>query len=320
MVNTKWVQVGLRARNMCALGSAFLALLLAGCGGSSQDPVVEEETVVNLPAYPVPNGYDTLRQAAENVAPAPGVVAELGRAVLLSHVGQHRELLEVVTTALDQESRVILDGASEFEPDREVLRNQWGHLADLLLMAGRYEELTVQTRKALEYYLMAFQLGRAIGKGGMLEDRLSSIQIEQSGVAAVLSIRHKLSKENLAIAFEQLVALQSSLESAVAIQEWEALLAQTVHAETRSGWDASRQTAHQDAILAYSEALGRHADVLNRALLRLALQTYEYQKGKIPTALDQLVPDILEAVPVQSATGQPFVLADLEDPETSAAP
>ncbi|MCS1409255.1 MAG: hypothetical protein M2R45_02435 [Verrucomicrobia subdivision 3 bacterium] len=103
--------------------------------------------------------------------------------------------------------------------------------------------------------------------------------------------------------------IETERPSVSAIKEWEALLEQTLFAQTEP---VENET---DRELAYAE-LAEHALKMRLLLLvRVAVRNFEFQKGKASDSIDELVPDILESVPNDAISGEPLSLSSLDAPE-----
>lgn len=289
-----------------------------GCGTIPENPPQDETPpqpppesfVPKLPLYPLPNAYEMLLQAATDTQPASAPLRSMGRGELSAYLRQHRESLKLARASFRYESRVVLGTGFRFWRRHAEELAGFERLSDLFLAEGLYAESVVQTQPAMKAYLEIMRLGQYTARGGTLIDRLAGIAIEEKGARALEGLLRKLSEENVDKALETLKNLEKERDSAAAIQKWETLLSQTLFAKTSpTANKADRQQAFA--------SINRHALNMRILLLRAAARKFEFLRGKRPELLSQLMPDILNFIPLDPFTGRPLSLSALaQQPQT----
>lgn len=289
-----------------------------GCGTIPENPPQDdlplqpppESLVPKLPLYPLPNAYEMLLQAATGTRPARAPVRSMGRGELSAYLRQNRGSLQLARDALHYESRVVLGTGLRFWQRRAEELARFERLSDLFLAEGLYAESVVQTQPAMKAYLEIMRFGQYTAKGGTLIDRLAGVAIEEKGARALEGLLRKLSEENVGKALETLKNLEKERASAESIQEWETLLSQTLFAKTPpTANKADRRQAFA--------SINQHALNMRILLLRAAARKFEFLRGKHPESLSQLMPEILNSIPLDPFTGKPLSLSALaQQPQT----
>ena len=301
--------------NMLALTAMAVA---CGCRTLPENPPEDEplpepsleSPVPKLPPYPVPNAYEMLLQAAASMQPANAPVHSMGRGELSAYLRRHQESLQLAREALHYESRVVLGTGIQFWQRHAEELAGFERLSNLFLAEGLYAESIVQTRPAMKAYLEIMQFGQYTANGGTLIDRLAGIAIEEKGARALKNLLRKLSEENVDKALESLKKLEKERASAEAIQEWEKLLSQTLFAED----SPTANKADRQQVFA---SINQHARNMRILLLRAAARKFEFLRGKRPESLSQLMPEILNSIPLDPFTGKPLSLSALaKQPQT----
>ena len=283
-----------------------------------QDELLPEPSPENLapklPPHPSPNAYEMLLQAASATQPANAPVHSMGRGELSAYLHRHQESLQLAREALHYESRVVLGTGIQFWQRHAEELAGFERLSDLFLAEGLYAESVVQTQPAMKAYLEIMRLGQYTANGGTLIDYLAGIAIEEKGARALKNLLRKLSEKSVDKALETLKKLEKERASAEAIQEWEKLLSQTLFAKT----SPIANKADRQQVFA---SINQHALNMRILLLRTAARKFEFLRGKHPESLSQLMPDILNSIPLDPLTGKPLSMSALvQQPQTLAPP
>ncbi len=302
--------------NMLALTAMAAA---CGCRTLPENPTQNapspkpspENLVPKLPPYPFPNAYEMLLQAAAATQPANAPVHSMGRGELSAYLHRHQESLQLAREALHYESRVVLGTGIQFWQQHAEELAGFERLSNLFLAEGLYAESIVQTQPAMKAYLEIMQFGQSTANGGTLIDHLAGIAIEEKGARALKNLLRKLSEENVDKALEALKKLEKERASAEAIQEWEKLLSQTLFAKT----SPTANKADRQQVFA---SINQHTRNMRILLLRAASRKFEFLRGKHPESLSQLMPEILNSIPLDPFTGKPISLlsALAQQPQT----
>ncbi len=309
-----------KTQNAGVTGKAvFVGLMLAcasGCGSKdsgvpeSPEPVVEELT---LPSLPSPNGYQMLVQAGENTRALPSPVESMSRGALEAYLGSHDEVLEILASALEQSSRVVLDGEVEFTDAHVQGQEALRKLANLCLAQAALAEGKVQMQMAMEAYFKLLRIGIEVGRGGLESDLRMGLDFEEKAVARLAGLVRRLPKEAVSSGLETLNAIQEIRPALQSLREWSALLEKTIHAPLLAGLDSSQREQRNARFEAVVDDSMQQLKKLRVLSIKWAARVYEFEHGVLPDGLDKLVPELLPDVPTDPSNGQPFTVAVLKE-------
>jgi hypothetical protein len=258
---------------------------------------------------PEPNGYDDLIRAAMPLAGAqlPRALDPLPTAQLRALLTPHQHLLDLARQGLSRECRVPLsytqaDLSRPLDPLRE--------LACLFAVEGKLAEREGRTDKALGSYHDLLRLSRAIARGGLVIDCACGLGTEQMATDSVYKLRKQLSPE---VCRQWLATLQSFEAEREPVEEIE--YRESVWWEHEGGLtirmvESTFQSLGKEFSL-WSKAgddFGRYQQTTMRLLIcELALQVFRAEHDREADRLEELVPEVLPAVPLDPFTGQPLV-------------
>lgn len=287
-------------------------------GGSQRVITLQSEEVSEnvIPPFPEPNGYEILLKVAQQISePKAGDVASMSRGELESYLSDTSDTFTLIEEVFAFDSRVNLDGETEFSPKTEQDLAALERLGKRLLAEARLAEDKVQIRDAMDYYLVMVRLGTYSARGGIPKHWGQGAALEQAGVEGLKGLLRRLNRENLARARKEMTTILGERPDGEGLLKWASLLDQTIHAEHRAdltGNEIERITEEREAALRTSLQQLRAMRLL---LLRLCVRAYEFDQGALPETLSDLVPDYLEAIPGNPLGVEPFGLADLGNPE-----
>jgi len=264
---------------------------------------------LSRPALPVPlpnpNGYDDFVQAAQ-FAVGNGGDLSLSQGDLRELIVKNAEALRLVRQGLTRSCRVRVDfTAANFSPHMSDLAGM-KRLVWLLVAEGRLAEMGHRTNDAIRIYLESIRFGQEASRGGLVIDRLVGIACQATGVEPLKRIVHSLHTSECHEAMRTLEKIQGSEESVEEImhheKEWSRrnrrLLDVIRYMIATRSFNPMQQTRAQ--LTAKMQLI---QPMLDRLMIDLAVRAYELEHGQPPTSVNELVPDYLNAIPVDPATG-----------------
>ena len=310
-MNSKQLVPILGAVVVASLGIG-LAFLISGGFQRVVTVPPEEATETVIPPFPEPNGYEILLKVARQISePKSDDVISMSRGELESYLADTSDTFTLIEEIFVYDSRVNLDGETEFSPRTEQDLAALERLGKRLLAEARLAEDKVQIRDSLDYYLVLVRLGTYAARGGIPQHWRQGAALEQAGVAGLRGLLRRLNRENLDRARKEMTTILGGRPDGEALLKWGALLDSTLHAEYRAslpGDELERVTKEREAALYTSlEQLG----AMRVLLLQLCVRAYEFEQGKTPESVHELVPKYLEAIPENPLGDEPFSLADL---------
>lgn len=262
-------------------------------------------------ALPRPNGHDDLSAArsllSDNLIVSSGNFDRdaATKAELVAAVAEVRAAIERVEVGLPLETMRLLDYSlnselafNEIQPTRDLSR--------ALDAAGRLAEVEGDYEQSLRWHLNGVKHGFASRRGGLTVDDLVGVACTGIGLAGVFEIRQHLNSQQCAEVIDAINELIVRAEpfADVAYRDrvwtqramgWMAHLSQLLDPEDHSG--ASYEWARQ-LELAKCRLL----------MAELALVAFENEHGRLPDSPQELLSDMLPAMPIDplSPTGAPL--------------
>lgn len=195
------------AAGFAVLVGIIVILVLNASGGSGNA------------AYPVPNGYNTLRQATEVMTPLPtdyGTTQDTQK--LADYVAANEEALKLIDQALQQECVFPLAYCQSL--DEVMLQsNDLRNLTRLLLTEARIAELEGRSAEAADLLADGVLLGHRIGRGGLMVHQLIASASQSEPMQGLMQLAPKLSadqKTRLLKRIEAEVRSDESIEDTLA--------------------------------------------------------------------------------------------------------
>lgn len=181
-------------------------------------------------------------------------------------------------------------------------------LARAFCAEGRLAELEGHTNDALNAYSDCIQLGYKASRGGLIIHNLTGIACKRLGSKESWKVIPTSSTPALQNLLSKLMKLESSIESVEAVIERD-------HDWSRGnmGWFwSSAQSVLMRSTLQHTRATTRTSHRRAQAELRLlrtdvALELFKRKNGNYPTNISELVPEFMEAAPVDPFGGKPLV-------------
>ena len=255
-----------------------------------------------LPSPPNPNGNDDFVKAQKLMVGNPADFERGSLEELRKHLEENAEVLRLVREGLTKQCRVPISYSTNHLALRSL--SDVKKLARLLEAAGRLAELERRTNDAARIYLETIRYGEESCRGGVMMDRLVGIVCGTIGVNSLQKIAGNLDAATCRALSKQLREIEHGQEccSDVLRSEtewvrrsfplWQRLPAMIpIESLSRRARKNFLQKCNQSEIQ------------LERLIIDLAVRAYELDRGHPPGNLNALVPDYLDAVPVDPATG-----------------
>ncbi|MBT5705121.1 hypothetical protein N8737_00595 [Verrucomicrobia bacterium] len=267
---------------------------------------------LEYPPFPSPNGYGILLQAADNTKKLDKDVKAMSRGALVAYVSSHEEALKIARSAFEFDSRVILDGESEFTDRQTEELDGFGRLGTLFTAQALLAESKVQVNVAFDAYIELIKIATVVSRGGVAENLNAGSALNEKGCLGVESLIRKLSKDSIRAAIEKIGEINQQRPGPDELREWGLFLDQTLHEGRMATLDQGQlDEKRRDLDVAIESAI-MQLKRLRVVLVRLALRSFEFQNGKQPESLSLLIPEYLPHIPTEPSTGALFTLADLE--------
>jgi hypothetical protein len=285
-------------------GKAFLAVCLLILFSVLAYGFVELNRKMPLPTLPSPNGNDDFVKAQKLVVGSPADFERGSLEELRKHLAENAEALKLVREGLAKQCRIPLLFSSNYPALRSS--SDVGRLARLLNADGRHAELERRTNDAARIYLKTIRYGEESCRGGVMIDRLAGIACETIGVNSLEKIVGTLDAATCRAMSKQLQELERRQESVTDVllneAEW---VRRTVPVWQRlpSMIPIESLNPVKRVQRALVQKCNQSEIRFKRLIIDLALRAYELDRGQRPKCLNELVPDYLEAVPVDPATG-----------------
>jgi hypothetical protein len=180
-------------------------------------------------------------------------------------------------------------------------------LAQLLAAEGRLRELEDRPEDAARSYADAIRFGNETSRGGLLINRLVGIACEAIGCYPLARVAPKLSCEQARAILLDLEKVDADRVTWAEVRRNEKYF---YHQRRKGfhpilqavGWWQSRQSlqkaeTRQKMIIAHERLLAGE----------LALRCYQSEKTRLPTGLDELVPNYLSKVPQDPFSEHPLI-------------
>ena len=265
---------------------------------------------VSAPAVPSDNGYDDFLAAGALLLDDPADIAALTGEPLRDYLVRHRDSLALARAALKRPCRVPWPDGEQDPKSLGRLRQ----LARLFAAEGRDRAAEEHFADAIESDLDAMRIGQAITSGGLLLDHLVGGAYELSGLDGLRQLIDRLDDGDcvrLSESLRPLLTVHRESFDDVAWRErrhndltrpWPERL---VLLQLGKMWDAERQV--------FDDQTKRTVCSGRLLLTHIALRRFRLANAVYPARLDELVPNYLDAVPIDSFSGRSLIYRRLEN-------
>jgi hypothetical protein len=211
-------------------------------------------------------------------------------------------VLKFVRAGLARQCRVPLSYSTNYLVLRSL--GDVKRVARLLEAEGRLAELEGCTNDAARIYLETIHYAAESCRGGVMMDRLVGIACETIGVDSLRKVAGKLDATTSRALAKQLREIERRKESVTDVLRNEAeWVRRTFPLWQRIPAMIPLESLTKRAQKDFVKKCGQSELQLERLIVDLAVRAYELDRGRPPKNLNELVPDYLDKVPVDPATG-----------------
>jgi len=283
-------------------GKAFWTVCLLILLSALAYEFVELNRKTSLPPLPSPNGNDDFVKAQKLMVGNPADFERGSLEELRKHLAENAEVLKLVREGLAKQCRVPI----LFSTNHLVLRSlsDVKRVARLLQAEGRLAELEGRTNDAARVCLETIHYGEESCRGGVMMDRLVGIVCETIGVNSLQKIMGALDARTCRALSKQLQEIERRQESLTDVLRNEAeWVRRTFPVWQRIPAMIPLESLAKRAQKNFVKQCNQSELQLKWLMIDLATRAYELERGPHPKSPNELVPDYLDAVPVDPATG-----------------
>ena len=169
-----------------------------------------------------------------------------------------------------------------------------------------------------ESWVDCIYVGHGLGRGSHLSNALAGIAIEGVGQEGLVRIRNDLSVEKVAELLPALIMIDGQRESLESLNRrsdlvmdremtWQYRLAMHASAHLSAQSHAETTTLVSPAIEATGDAIRRRDAALRMLMVEFAVRLFDAKQQRLPTRIEELVPEFLPAVPLDPFSGNPLI-------------
>jgi len=282
----------------CSLAGGVLFLCLLGRA------LIVAGRPLPRPPLPNPNGYDDFLRAQKEMVGYYGDVTTTSAEQLREHLAKNAEALKLLRRGLAKQCRIPL----EFSTNYLFLRSLGGvkKLVWLIRADGRLAELERRTNDAAKIYVEAIRYGQESCRGGVMIDRLVGIACETIGISALEKIRANLDAETCLVTLRQLREAERREEPVADVfrneREWMRMNV-SLWQRLRTMIPVAGLNPVKPAQQTLVKSCQQFQQQLKSLIIAVAAHAYELEHGRRPKNLDELVPEYLDAIPIDPFTG-----------------
>jgi hypothetical protein len=283
-----------------AFGTICLLILLSALAYE----FLELNRKIALAPLPSPNGYDDFVKAQKLMVGNPADFERGSLEELRKHLAENTQVLKFVREGLAKQCRVPISFSSNYLVLRSL--SDVKRIARLLEAEGRLAELECRTNDAARIYLETIRYGKESCRGGVMMDRLVGIVCETIGVNSLQKIIGALDAQTGRALAKQLQEFERRQESVTDVLRNEAEWVRRtfpVRQRIQAMIPIERLNPIKRVRKGFVKQCNQSELQLRRLMLGLATRAYELEHGQPPKSLNELVPDYLDAVPVDPAIG-----------------
>jgi hypothetical protein len=285
-------------------GRAFWTVCLLFLLSALAYEFVELNRKTSPPPLPSPNGNDDFVKAQKLIVGNPADFDRGSLEELRKHLAENAGVLKLVREGLAKQCLVPV----LFSTNHLVLRSlsDVKKVARLLEAEGRLAELEGRTNDAARVCLETIRYGEESSRGGVMIDRLVGIVCETIGVNSLQKIMGALDARTCRALSKQLLEIERRQESVTDVLRNEAEWVRRtfpVRQRIQAMIPIERLNPIKRVRKGFVKQCNQSELQLRRLMIDLATRAHELEHGQPPKSLNELVPDYLDAVPVDPATG-----------------
>ncbi|NOY40549.1 MAG: hypothetical protein GXP26_01755 [Planctomycetes bacterium] len=263
------------------------------------------------PVLPVPNGYDELLQAAKMLAPRTGFYREMDEKKLATIVEQNKPALALAREALQKECVVSINWSANRAWFNNVHMERAGKLKGLahaFAAAARQAKNNGQMGEAVRCGMDALQLAQATAPGGLMIDRMVAGGVHYTAMYSLRDQVEQLSRDECLQLQKKLQASPLQLDPLDEVFRREEVFFRQINGRLQTlMMTGVLRSQRQQTLTAIQESDKLHVALDTLLQTHLALRAFHLDKKHFPEKLDELVPDYLDEVPLDSFTGKPMI-------------
>jgi hypothetical protein len=298
---------GIRQRAVDLVAVAAILPLAACVGWTYWRTIAPLPDLVKLP--PTPNAYDEIIRltpswADKSLPNRPGASPSLMRVF----AEENQQDLDSLRAAIALPGTVVLLNESEGALREVIDETRAIRNLQLALRASADGQQDVQ-QAAIGRDLL--RLGDRASNGGIFLHRAVASLITQDGIKLIHRTRRQLERDQLLSLIKEITQLEGHMESgdavadrdrnwAIKTSDWPIRV--VLAAIDFSGAESTSEIAQQmQSIIAMDLAL------LRLLRVELALHAFRRDHGKLPATLTELMPALLDAIPIDPFSNQPLL-------------
>ncbi len=260
------------------------------------------------PPLPNPNGYDDFLNAAAMLTGDVGKASTLDHDGLRALVSTNAESLRLLHLGLSRQCALPAESAMTNVPGVLAQLADIKRLVQLLAAEGWLEEMDNRLADAAQSYVDAIRFGNEVSRGGFIINRLVGIACEAMGDTPLSKLVSRLDPAQARPVIAELEKIDRAGVTWDEVRRNEDRfaryqLSKGLHfiAWAMTRWQAWRSL--KQAEMRHNREAA-HVRVLTA---ELAVRCYRTEQGRLPTGLEQLVPQYLQRVPADPFTRQPLI-------------
>jgi len=260
------------------------------------------------PALPNPNGYDDFLKAASLLTGEVADASGLDHEHLRDLVATDSEPLRLLRLGLTRRCAVPTDSASTNWATIAQDLARLKLLAWLLRDEGRLAEMENRPVDAARAYIDAIHFGNEMSRGGFIIYRLVGLACEALGVTPLANLTPQLDCHQAREIITELKQIDSATVTWQEVMQAENRFSRhqlhRIHnpLALAADWWQNR-TAKKRA----EERHNRMAARLRLLTAEFALRCYRSEHGRAPIRLEELLPGLIQRVPLDPFTGRPLI-------------
>jgi hypothetical protein len=254
---------------------------------------------------PNPNGYDDFMNAAGLVTGDPSNASTLDHDSFVALISSNAEALHLLRIGLTRRCVMPMDSSLTNAAGNLNQLAGMKRLVQLLAAEGKLAEMENRSTDAARSYTDAIRFGNEISRGGLLITRLVGIACEAIGCQALARIVPRLNREAAQVVLAELQKVDADR-----VQWAEILRNERQYHRFLSLNPVLRVMGWWQSRAAMQKAVTKHRIMVAHVRLlaaELALRAYEADRGRVPTRLDELVPNYLAKLPGDPFAGQALI-------------
>ena len=288
-------------------GKAFLSVCLLILISALAYGVVELNRKTPLPPLPSPNGYDDFVKAGQLLLGDPLYFNRTNVEVLRLELATNAEPIRLIRQGVTKKCRISVPYSSTYINRRMTELMSGKRLAWLLEADGRLAELEHRTNDAARIHLETIRYGQESCRGGVMIDHLVGIAIETIGASSLQKLTSGLDAKTCRVVAKQLQEIDDSREPSSDVlnneQAW-MRISSDLRQRIQAMIPIERLNPTRQVKKGFIMKCNQTELLLRRLMIDLATRAYKLEHGQLPKSLNELVPDYLDAIPVDQATGR----------------